>query len=281
MRNECRCFRHARGSAVPDVDQTLQVLIEQARLAGPTDRIEYRDRIAAFGSNAIAPMATWLTDDKLGAFAVRVLGAIASLDDLSIRVLEAVTVEMNGIKSRAVARDCIDLAAKLQRSIDENRRIRAERDAQRIRSAQLARRAEVERQLSASRAERVTKTRRWLEERDATMITDAPLAADASLLVAYIDRLDAIRASFGVEPLNGRARTGAAESWSRLRLEPRESKREAVCWYCLSTVFSDLNPRCPMCGWLVCSCDACKEPTRFGPPCPRTVGRADASGFGL
>lgn len=56
---------------------TLEELIERARAASPSDRIELRDPIAAHGLAAIGPMAGWLRDPKLGPFAVRVMEQIA------------------------------------------------------------------------------------------------------------------------------------------------------------------------------------------------------------
>jgi hypothetical protein len=56
----------------------LDELLEAARRADPAARIEFRDRIAAHGGTAIGPMAEWVNDPRLGAFAVRVLQRIAS-----------------------------------------------------------------------------------------------------------------------------------------------------------------------------------------------------------
>lgn len=38
---------------------------------------------------------------------------------------------------------------------------------------------------------------------------------------------------------------------------PTEKHYDSVCWNCKETVDSDLNPRCPNCGWYICSCGAC------------------------
>ena len=66
-----RCVSHH--SRVSDLDS----LLADALQASPADRIELRDAIAAHGAQAILPMAEWLTDPKLGGFAVRVLTKIA------------------------------------------------------------------------------------------------------------------------------------------------------------------------------------------------------------
>jgi hypothetical protein len=53
----------------------LVEVLEAAVSASPLTRIEYRDRIAAFGQPAIAAISPWLSDPQLGAFAVRVITA--------------------------------------------------------------------------------------------------------------------------------------------------------------------------------------------------------------
>lgn len=56
----------------------LDDLLEAARKADPGSRIEFRDGIIAHGVSAIEPVAGWLYDPRLGAFAVRVLQRIAA-----------------------------------------------------------------------------------------------------------------------------------------------------------------------------------------------------------
>ena len=60
-------------------DASLAVLLEAARAASRRDRIDYRDRIAAFGPRAIAAMRAWVSDPEVGAFAVRVIESVAAL----------------------------------------------------------------------------------------------------------------------------------------------------------------------------------------------------------
>jgi SNF2 family DNA or RNA helicase len=57
-------------------DADLKELLLRASQADGWTRIEYRDRIAAHGEAAIDPMTEWLTDRRLAAFAIQVLGAI-------------------------------------------------------------------------------------------------------------------------------------------------------------------------------------------------------------
>ena len=54
-------------------DSSLDDVLRAAREAGPSDRIGFRDQLAAFGEDVVEPMAQWLTEPRLGAFAVRVL----------------------------------------------------------------------------------------------------------------------------------------------------------------------------------------------------------------
>lgn len=51
----------------------LNALLREAAAAGAANRIELRDRIAAFGSEAILRLEPWLSDARLGAFAVRTI----------------------------------------------------------------------------------------------------------------------------------------------------------------------------------------------------------------
>lgn len=53
---------------------SLQKLVERARHAGPNERIDLRDALAAHGATAIEAMTEWLTDPSLTRFAVRVIG---------------------------------------------------------------------------------------------------------------------------------------------------------------------------------------------------------------
>ena len=51
----------------------LALLLEEARTAPPASRIEWRDRIAAFGPKAIEGVRPWLSSPVLAAFAIRVI----------------------------------------------------------------------------------------------------------------------------------------------------------------------------------------------------------------
>jgi hypothetical protein len=57
----------------------LEALLHEAATADPTTRIEFRDRIAAFGLKAIVRLEPWLSDPRLGAFAVRTIEHAAAM----------------------------------------------------------------------------------------------------------------------------------------------------------------------------------------------------------
>lgn len=72
-------------------NDALAGLLAEARAADPGTRIELRDRIAAFGSSAVGPVAAWLREPRLAAFAVRVLERLGHDESLRSRVLAALT----------------------------------------------------------------------------------------------------------------------------------------------------------------------------------------------
>jgi hypothetical protein len=89
----------------------LNALLAEAAAADPGSRIEFRDRIAKFGVAAIEGIAPWLTDARLGAFAVRVAERAAGYGarDEALRALsQAIKV---GSSTHVVA----DASAALQR----------------------------------------------------------------------------------------------------------------------------------------------------------------------
>jgi hypothetical protein len=51
----------------------LALLLEEARTASPASRIEWRDRIAAFGPRAIEGVQPWLSSPVFAGFAIRVI----------------------------------------------------------------------------------------------------------------------------------------------------------------------------------------------------------------
>jgi hypothetical protein len=94
----------------------LDVLLERARRADRSERITFRDPIAAHGSAAIPAMREWLVDAEFGAFAVRVLAKIAErpLDRrAAVSALESVNLTEVG---QPVADDVRDAIQRLGRS---------------------------------------------------------------------------------------------------------------------------------------------------------------------
>ena len=62
----------------------LALLLEEARTASPARRIEWRDRIAAFGPRAIEGVRPWLSSPVLAAFAVRVIERAGASGETSL-----------------------------------------------------------------------------------------------------------------------------------------------------------------------------------------------------
>jgi hypothetical protein len=58
------------------VSASLEDILVEAEQADPSDRINHRDAIAAHGDAAIEAMTDWLGDERLAAFAIRVLERI-------------------------------------------------------------------------------------------------------------------------------------------------------------------------------------------------------------
>jgi hypothetical protein len=83
----------------------LANLLAEAKSASPGQRIEWRDRIAAYGDRGIEAVSPWLADTVLVSFAVRVIDR-AGLDGHA----EAASRALRAWRKRApeAARDDID-----------------------------------------------------------------------------------------------------------------------------------------------------------------------------
>lgn len=92
----------------------LDGLLEAAKAAGPGERIEFRDRIAAFGPRAIPSLRGWLSDPRLGAFAVRALEMIAGEPASRQAVLNAFASLDSQTVAPPVARDISDAVGRLR-----------------------------------------------------------------------------------------------------------------------------------------------------------------------
>jgi hypothetical protein len=71
-----------------ETNRELQELMVAASSASGADRINLRDPIAEYGSQAILALEPWLADPRLAAFAVRTIGQEAASDEaLAVEVL--------------------------------------------------------------------------------------------------------------------------------------------------------------------------------------------------
>lgn len=66
-----------------ELEPALERLIEDAAGASPETRIEFRDRIAAYGADAVLAMDAWVEQGRSPGFAIAVLEAVGkSADDV-------------------------------------------------------------------------------------------------------------------------------------------------------------------------------------------------------
>jgi hypothetical protein len=91
------------------VSDTLDALLREAANADGVSRIEFRDRIAAFGSEAIVRLEPWLGDPRLGAFAVRTIERVAAQPGATLAAKAALE------RARASGRIRDDIEAALGR----------------------------------------------------------------------------------------------------------------------------------------------------------------------
>lgn len=76
----------------PTQGYTLEEALAGARAADRLTRIQWRDRIAAHGAEAIDAISPWVADPKLGAFAVRVIEATAKFGERDAAVAALLSV---------------------------------------------------------------------------------------------------------------------------------------------------------------------------------------------
>lgn len=91
----------------------LDDLLTAAREAAREDRIQYRDRLAAFGADVIPPMQAWLVEPEFGAFAVRVLEKVGAHGEVRQAAIDALRSADATEIAEPVARDVIDTIARL------------------------------------------------------------------------------------------------------------------------------------------------------------------------
>ena len=91
-------------------ERDLEQLLEEAREASPSTRLpEYRDVIARFGAEAIEPLAIWLEEPVLAAFAIRTLQRIVVIEPSTKReVVAALGSADRSILTEALIHDLDD-----------------------------------------------------------------------------------------------------------------------------------------------------------------------------
>jgi hypothetical protein len=94
----------------------LDALLHKAAAADAATRMEFRDRIAAFGSEAIKRLEPWVYDPRLGAFAVRTIERAAAMPGAA--AVAKVTLQ----KANATGRTRDDVVSALARLRAQARR---------------------------------------------------------------------------------------------------------------------------------------------------------------
>ena len=99
----------AKRTPAPEPDAELGHLLEDAASASPETRIEYRDRVAAHGADAVVAMEAWVEQGRSPGFAIAVLEAVAkTADDLgaasALRRIATKAPDWADIAQQALAR---------------------------------------------------------------------------------------------------------------------------------------------------------------------------------
>jgi hypothetical protein len=93
----------------PETEPELERLVEDAANASPGVRIEFRDRIAAYGADAVVAMEAWTEQGRSPGFAIAVLEAVGkSADDVgaaaALRRIASRAPDWADIAQQALAR---------------------------------------------------------------------------------------------------------------------------------------------------------------------------------
>jgi hypothetical protein len=135
-------------------------------------------------------------------------------------------------------------------------------------------RSRLTRHLSEARAERGLASwpetlRRIHAELEALRLREEVKRAAAELARSEAELAAAVRSQIAIVA-RVRLRLGrpALSDAETLRIERAVRAKKAapneyrnVCWNCHTPLHSTLNPRCPICSWLVCICGGCRSPT--------------------
>jgi hypothetical protein len=90
----------------------LEALLNEAAAADPGSRIEFRDRIAAFGPEAVRRLEPWLNDPRLAGFAVRVTERAAAYQGRA-EAIAALRNAAANVSSRTTVADATDALTRL------------------------------------------------------------------------------------------------------------------------------------------------------------------------
>lgn len=88
----------------------LSTLLKEAEVASPTTRIEWRDKIAQHGADAIEAVGPWLEDPALAAFAIRVIERAGTNGQVALA-----TEVLRSARSRVPERERGDVSWALHR----------------------------------------------------------------------------------------------------------------------------------------------------------------------
>ena len=109
----------------------LNRLMSEARAASPATRIEWRDRIGAFGDAATEALTPWLSDPTLRTFAVRAMGLAAHHGgrDEAVAALQAALRGATDHFGRDIEEQLLALGVRPQRARPSRRRTTTTRRA--------------------------------------------------------------------------------------------------------------------------------------------------------
>jgi hypothetical protein len=102
-------------------DDAIASVLQSAREATPSQRISFRDQLASFGEDALEPMAQWLTEPRLGAFAVRVLERIAREPATRSQAIRTLQEGRGSAGSPSIAGDVVEALGRLGAPVVEMR----------------------------------------------------------------------------------------------------------------------------------------------------------------
>lgn len=102
-------------------DEQLATLLLTIREASPNARISHRNQLAAFGPDAIESLAQWLSEPRLGAFAVRVLEQMAREPAHRALAIRTLLDGRASASTLSIAADITDALARLGAPVTQAR----------------------------------------------------------------------------------------------------------------------------------------------------------------